>query len=119
VKEACLKSLKERLIEKANIIQSRLDEETSNYQKRQLQYSKNAETMTVEETEEYVKYCNEALFRIQIMEKRLVKVKVKDTKSIIKCSYSQCLQHKETAPERYLALDRKLRKDSRLAVMLS
>ncbi|KAJ3033181.1 hypothetical protein HDV00_006678 [Rhizophlyctis rosea] len=95
VKDACLKSLKERLIEKANIIQGRLDEVTAEYQRRQLAYSRNADSMTVEETEEYVRFCNDALFRMHILEKRLAK-------------------HKEIAPERYVELDAKLRADPRL-----
>lgn len=74
VKDACLKSLRERLVEKANIIQGRLDDTTISFQQRQLAYSKNADSMTVEETEEYVKFCNDALFKIHILEKRLAKV---------------------------------------------
>ncbi|KAJ1566845.1 hypothetical protein HK405_008180, partial [Cladochytrium tenue] len=97
VRESCLKSLKERLIEKANIIQSRLEEVTAEYQRRQLAYSRNADTMTVEETDEYVRFCNDALFKIHILEKRLAK-------------------HKESATDRYIQLDAKLRADSRLTV---
>lgn len=89
VKDACLKSLKERLIEKANIIQGKLEEITSEYQRRQLAYSRNADSMTVEETDEYVHFCNEAMFKIHILEKRLAK-------------------HKESAPDRYIQLDAKL-----------
>ena len=74
VKTACLKSLKERLIEKANIIQGQLDEVTAEYQRCQLVYSKNADSMTVEETDNYVKFCNDSLFKIHILEKRLAKV---------------------------------------------
>ncbi|KAJ3026471.1 UNVERIFIED_CONTAM: hypothetical protein HDU68_005603 [Siphonaria sp. JEL0065] len=95
VKDACLKSLKERLIEKANIIQGRLEEVTAEYQRRQLAYSRNADSMTVEETDEYVKFCNDSLFKIQILEKRLAK-------------------HKEAAPEKYIELDAKLKADARL-----
>ncbi|KND01180.1 uncharacterized protein SPPG_04271 [Spizellomyces punctatus DAOM BR117] len=95
VKDACLKAFKERLIEKANIIQGRLDEVTAEYQRRQLAYSRNADSMTVEETEEYVKFCNDALFKIHILEKRLAK-------------------HKETAPERYIELDARLKADPRM-----
>ncbi len=61
-------------MEKANIIQSRLDETTETFQQRQLFYSKNADSMTAEETEEYVLFCNDALFKIHILEKRLAKV---------------------------------------------
>lgn len=74
VKDAALKSLKERLIEKAQIIQARNDEETTVYQKRQLYYQKHQETMTVEEQEEYTNFCNDCLFRIHILERRLNKV---------------------------------------------
>jgi hypothetical protein len=74
VKEACLKSLKERLIDKANIIQYRLDELNTDYQRRQLIYSKNSDTMTVQETDEHMKFCNDTLFKIHILEKRLAKV---------------------------------------------
>ncbi|KAI9183524.1 hypothetical protein H9P43_004442 [Blastocladiella emersonii ATCC 22665] len=96
VREACLKALKERLIEKANIIQRRYEEETAAYQRRQQLYSKNAEGMSPQETDEYVAFCNEALFRIHVLEKRLAR-------------------HKETAPELYLAMDRRLKSDPRLA----
>jgi hypothetical protein len=95
-KDACLKSLRDRLVEKANIIQTRLDEITSEYQKRQVAYSRNADSMTVEETDEYVKQCNQALFKIRILEKRLAK-------------------HKEQAPEKYIELDATLRSDPRLS----
>ncbi|KAJ3221485.1 hypothetical protein HK099_003463 [Clydaea vesicula] len=96
VRDACLKSMKERLVERANIIQSRLDEVSAEYQRRQLAYSRNADMMTVEETEEYVKFCNNALFKIHILEKRLAK-------------------HKEAAPDRYEDLDNRLHADRRLA----
>ncbi|KAI9224825.1 hypothetical protein BC828DRAFT_372431 [Blastocladiella britannica] len=95
VRESCLRSLRERLVEKSNIIQRRYEEETAAYQRRQQQYSKNAEGMTPQETDEYVTFCNEALFRIHVLEKRLAR-------------------HKEAAPEIYLALDRRLKVDPRL-----
>ncbi|ORZ35140.1 hypothetical protein BCR44DRAFT_130074 [Catenaria anguillulae PL171] len=95
VREACLRSFKERLIEKASIIQRRYEEETAAYQRRQQQYSKTAEGMTPAETDEYVAFCNEALFRIHVLEKRLSR-------------------HKDMAPEMYLQLDKKLRSDPRL-----
>ncbi|KAL7748299.1 hypothetical protein RI367_006258 [Sorochytrium milnesiophthora] len=99
VRDAALKAFKERLIEKANIIQRRYDEETTAYQKRQQLYNRNAETMTSEETEEYVQFCNDALFRIHVLEKRLNR-------------------HKETAPEKFMALEKRLRVDPRLAKFL-
>lgn len=74
VKTACLKSLKERLVEKVSIIQTQLEGVTSEYQGRQLAYSRNADSMSVQETDAYVKYCNEALFKMHILEKRKAKV---------------------------------------------
>ncbi|KAL3898185.1 MAG: hypothetical protein SGCHY_002920 [Lobulomycetales sp.] len=96
VRDACLKSMKERIVEKTNIIQSRLDEVGTEYQRRQLAYSRNADAMSVEETEEYVNFCNNALFKIHILEKRLAK-------------------HKESVPERYMELDAKLHAEKKLA----
>lgn len=74
IKDASLKSLKERIIEKANIIQKRLDEETASLQKAQSSFQKDQDTLSLEETESYMQYCQEAMFRIQILEKRLAKV---------------------------------------------
>jgi hypothetical protein len=88
--------MKERIVEKTSIIQTRLDEVSTEYQRRQLAYSRNADTMSVEETEEYVKFCNTALFKIHILEKRLAK-------------------HKESVPERYMELDAKLHGERKLA----
>ncbi|ORX87803.1 hypothetical protein BCR32DRAFT_264039 [Anaeromyces robustus] len=75
IRDACLASFKQRLIDKGNIIQSRLDYTTKEYQRRQLEYSKNADTLTKDETESYVAYCNEALFKIHVLEKCLAKQK--------------------------------------------
>jgi hypothetical protein len=61
-------------LEKAGIIQARLDETSAEYQRRQLSYSKNSDTMSVQETEDHIKFCNDALFKIHILEKRLAKV---------------------------------------------
>jgi hypothetical protein len=92
--------LKERLIEKAQIMQQRNDEETAEYQRRQADYQRRQDSMTTEEHEAYRQYCNEALFRIHILEKRLAK-------------------HKDSAPERYIALDRKIKNDPRLSRFFS
>ncbi|ORX55289.1 hypothetical protein BCR36DRAFT_321219 [Piromyces finnis] len=75
IRDECLASFKQRLIDKGNIIQSRLDYTTKEYQRRQLEYSKNADTLTKDETESYVVYCNEALFKIHVLEKCLAKQK--------------------------------------------
>lgn len=116
VKDACLKSLKERLIEKASIIQTRLDEVTSEYQQRQVSYSKNADAMTAEETDDYVKFCNDALFKIHVLEKRLVKVLSTEKDASLQSNAMHNEQHKETAPEKYIDLDARLKADPRLLV---
>lgn len=69
-----MKSFKEHLLEKAQIVQQRNDYETALYQKRQQEYQLHQETMTMEEHESFKKFCEETLFRIQILEKRLNKV---------------------------------------------
>lgn len=74
VRDECMKALKERLIERATIIQVRNDQETQAYQRRQADYQRHQESMTSEEHEEYRNFCNEALFRIHILERRLNKV---------------------------------------------
>jgi len=95
IRDACLASFKQRLIDKGNIIQSRLDYTTKEYQRRQLEYSKNADTLTKDETESYVAYCNEALFKIHVLEKCLAK-------------------QKEVASTKLTNLNTKLRNDERL-----
>lgn len=88
--------MKERVLEKTGIIQSRLDEVSTEYQQRKLAYSRSSVTMSVDETEDYVKYCNSAMFKIHILEKRMA-------------------AHKESVPQRYLGLDTKLHSEKRLA----
>ena len=100
VKEACLKSLKERLIEKAGIIQQRLDDETQMLGKKQSAYQRDKDQMSKEEEEEYVHYCNEAMFRIHILEQRLQR-------------------HEDSALRKYAELDARLKEDSRLSSLFS
>ncbi|KAL6595936.1 hypothetical protein LY90DRAFT_667193 [Neocallimastix californiae] len=95
IRDACLATFKQRLIDKGNIIQTRLDYTTKEYQRRQLEYSKNADTLTKEETESYVAYSNEALFKIHVLEKCLAK-------------------QKEVASTKLTNLNTKLRNDERL-----
>lgn len=63
VREKALKALKDRLIERANIIQARLDEETSALSKRQQNFQRDRDQMTQEEEEEYEKAVEESRFR--------------------------------------------------------
>ncbi|TPX32812.1 hypothetical protein SmJEL517_g04139 [Synchytrium microbalum] len=95
VKDACIKSLKERLLERANIIQTRLDALTAEYQKRQAAFARNVDGDRIHTAEEFARFSEDALFSIRVHEKRLIK-------------------HKEDAPEKLIELDTRLRRDSRL-----
>ncbi|XP_069773299.1 dynein regulatory complex subunit 7 isoform X2 [Narcine bancroftii] len=95
----CLADMKQRLIDKANLIQNRFEKEAFELQNKQQWYQQNQISMTKEDEQAYLSYCSEAMFRIRILEMRLNK-------------------HKETAPSKYLALEDKIRKDPRLAKKL-
>ncbi|GFR82652.1 dynein regulatory complex subunit 7-like [Elysia marginata] len=99
LKEDCLADLKQRLIDKANLIQFRFEKETQELQKKQAWYQQNQVSMSKDDEEEYLNYCSEAMFRIHILELRLNR-------------------HKEMAPHKYMALEQKLRTDPRLAEYL-
>uniref|UniRef100_A0A8C9KJ14 Dynein regulatory complex subunit 7 n=1 Tax=Panthera tigris altaica TaxID=74533 RepID=A0A8C9KJ14_PANTA len=95
VKDECLSDFKQRLIDKANLIQARFEKETQELQKKQQWYQENQVTLTVKDEDLYLSYCSQAMFRIRILEQRLNR-------------------HKELAPLKYLALEEKLYKDPRL-----
>ncbi|XP_043937261.1 dynein regulatory complex subunit 7 isoform X2 [Protopterus annectens] len=71
LKEDCLSDLKQRLIDRANLIQSRFEKETHELQKKQQWYQQNQVTMSKEDEESYLTYCSDAMFRIHILEMRL------------------------------------------------
>ncbi|KAK6999816.1 dynein regulatory complex subunit 7 [Biomphalaria glabrata] len=96
LKEDCLGDLKQRLIDKANLIQSRFEKETQELQKKQAWYQQNQVSMSKADEEDYLNYCSETMFRINILESRLNR-------------------HKEMAPHKYMALEQKLRNDPRLS----
>ncbi|KAK7103521.1 dynein regulatory complex subunit 7-like [Littorina saxatilis] len=95
LKEDCLADLKQRLIDKANLIQARFEKETTELQKKQAWYQQNQVSMSKDDEEDYLNYCSEAMFRIHILELRLNR-------------------HKEIAPHKYMALEQRLRNDPRL-----
>lgn len=98
VRQACLDALKARLVERANIIQSRLNEENAKLARKQEQFQRSQREGDLS-TEEYERYCTEAMFRIQILEQRLV-------------------AHEESAIQKFGNLDSKLSAEPRLAVLL-
>ncbi|XP_032983027.1 dynein regulatory complex subunit 7 isoform X2 [Rhinolophus ferrumequinum] len=99
LKDECLSDFKQRLIDKANLIQARFEKETQELQKKQQWYQENQVTLTAEDEDLYLSYCSQAMFRIRILEQRLNR-------------------HKELAPLKYLALEEKLHKDPRLVEFL-
>lgn len=96
--DACLRALKDRLIEKANMIQARLDEETQGLARKQQAYQRTQDQLDRKEEEEYRVYCNEAMFRIHILEQRLSR-------------------HEEQALTKFAEMDQKLRADPRLEAL--
>lgn len=99
VKDQCLKALKDRLIERANIIQSRLDGENAILARKQAAFQRARDHATPEQEEEYEEFCAEAWFRIQILEQRLAR-------------------HEDQALQKFAELDTKLRNDPRLGCLL-
>uniref|UniRef100_A0A7S1I6I9 Dynein regulatory complex subunit 7 n=1 Tax=Eutreptiella gymnastica TaxID=73025 RepID=A0A7S1I6I9_9EUGL len=98
VKDACLKDLKDRLIQRAHIMQNRLDEEKEKLARKQSNYQKNQEQIDNANPEEYIQFCENAMWRIHILEKRLER-------------------HQEQALHKYAELDQKLRTDPRLSAL--
>ena len=94
-REACLRSLKDRLVERANIVQSRLDEENAALSKKQAAFQRNRDHMDPNDEADYERYCQEAMFRIQILEQRLDR-------------------HTELSLQKYAEMDARLRDDPRL-----
>ncbi|GAA6233809.1 dynein regulatory complex subunit 7 [Lates japonicus] len=92
----CLAEFKQRLVEHANLIQERYEKETQELQRKQQWYQRNQLNMTAPQEEEYQTYCAAKTLQIHVAKKRLS-------------------MHKEAAPQRYHALDEKLRGDPRLA----
>ncbi|KAJ1445509.1 hypothetical protein M885DRAFT_549673 [Pelagophyceae sp. CCMP2097] len=97
-RDSCLKSLRERLIERANIIMTRLNEENAKLSKKQATFQRNQRDNDPQAEEDFEKFCSEAMFRIQILEQRLA-------------------SHEETALRKFQDLDEKLAADPRLRIL--
>ncbi|XP_046705088.1 dynein regulatory complex subunit 7 isoform X2 [Silurus meridionalis] len=95
----CLEHLKQRSVDMANRIQARYEKETEELQQKQHWYQKNRFNLTKQDEEEYLAYCSEAMFRIRILQLRLSR-------------------HKDSSPQKYVSLNKRLRKDSRLMLHL-
>lgn len=89
----------DRLVERATIIQSRLDEENANLAKRTSTFSRNRDHADKQTEEEYERYCQAAMFRIQIIDERLKR-------------------HEKQALQKYEEMDSRLRADPRMRALL-
>jgi len=98
VKDECLAALKERLLERAHIIQQHLDEETAKLHQRQSLFKRQAGSGAVEASEEFNRFSNACLFRIDILNARRAR-------------------HEELALKKYVELDERLNNDPRLAAL--
>ena len=96
VRDKCLKALKDRLIERANNIQRRHDNESAVLAKRKAIFERDRDQLTREDEEAHDRACDESAFTLRILNQRLKR-------------------HEEQALERYHELDAKLRADDRLA----
>jgi hypothetical protein len=83
-----------RLLERANIIQTRLNEENAALSQIQANFQRSQQSSD-ENVEEYERYCQDAIFRIEILQARLN-------------------AHNESAIQKYNDLDEKLSNDPRL-----
>lgn len=97
IRQSALDAMKARLVERANIIQTRLHDENAKLGRKQEQFQRSQREGDLS-TEEYEKYCTEAMFRIQILEQRLS-------------------AHEESAMRKFAELDAKLSADPRLRVL--
>ena len=97
-RDSCLKSLKERLVERANIITTRLNDENAKLAKKQASFQRNQRDNDPAAEEEFERFCSEAMFRVQILEQRLA-------------------SHEETALKKFQDLDEKLCADPRLRIL--
>ncbi|KAF1504737.1 Dynein regulatory complex subunit 7, partial [Eudyptula minor] len=96
VRDDCLTDFKCRLIDKANIIQARFEKAVEELQKKDQWFQENKNQLSAEEEDDFLARYSETMFHIHILALRLNR-------------------EKQTAPQKYLALEEKLRKDPRLA----
>ncbi|NXV91317.1 DRC7 protein, partial [Calonectris borealis] len=100
IRDDCLADFKHRLINKANIIQARFEKAVEELQKKDQWFQENQKQLSAEEEDDFLTRYSETTFHIHILALRLNR-------------------EKQMAPQKYLALEEKLRKDPRLAEHLS
>jgi hypothetical protein len=97
-KDECLLALKERLLERANIIQQHLDDENQKLHQRRTMFKRQTGSGPVELDEEFTKFYKQCAFRIDILRARLAR-------------------HEELAVIKYVQMDKQLNEDPRLAAL--
>jgi hypothetical protein len=97
-KDECLATLKERLLERANIIQKHLDTENQKLQQRRQLFKRQTGSGAVEADEDFTKFYEESAFRIDILKARLQR-------------------HEELALKKYVEMDQRLNREPRLQVL--
>ncbi|NXI95465.1 DRC7 protein, partial [Psophia crepitans] len=100
VRDDCLADFKRRLVDKANIIQARFEKAVEELQKKYWWFQENQNRLSTEEEDDFLTRYSESTFHIHILALRLKR-------------------EKQAAPQKYLALQEKLRKDPRLAEHLA
>ncbi|CAF1062156.1 unnamed protein product [Adineta ricciae] len=95
LRTAAIRDFKERSIRKANLMQARYESEIQELFTKQQWYQKHQIGMTKEDELEYQRLCQEAQFRLHILEERLER-------------------HRQLTTEKYMQLENKLQEDSRL-----
>lgn len=100
VRDQARQALTNRLAERANIIQTRYNEEAERYHKKQQNFQRDRDQQTQEQEEKHERECEEILFRMHVLRQRLDK-------------------HEKEAHERHDQLMRKLAEDPRLKALHS
>ncbi|XP_074769198.1 dynein regulatory complex subunit 7 isoform X2 [Athene noctua] len=96
VRDACLTDLRRRLIDKVNIIQARFEQAVEELQKKNQWFQQNRNRLTAEEEDDFLTHHSETMSHIHTLKLRLNR-------------------EKQTATQKYLALEEKLHKDPRLS----
>ncbi|XP_053174100.1 dynein regulatory complex subunit 7 [Scomber japonicus] len=94
--QRCVDQFKLRLVEQAQLIQERYEQETAELEDKQLWFQKNQLNLNQQQKQEYQNYCSKKSLKIHVAKKRL---------SI----------HRDSAPQKLRALDQRLKRDARLA----
>lgn len=108
---AAQRDFKDRSIRKANLMQARYESEIQELISKQQWYQKHQIGMSKEDELEYQRLCQEAQFRLHILEERL-------KRSVRLFGFHRrtifFFRHKELATEKYMQLENKLNEDPRL-----